>query len=181
MSEKTPLITKPAAVPEDDETAASLRARTTTSYTTIALVSALLAGVSFLAYATPPAVLFSAAGGSAASAATAAPQQNGNHHEPSKSQVLSGLVEARAIVYQILFMVYGIGAGRARLPAARQGLGGMQAAVECSPAGTLHAPPPPGAGAPSCSWARRTRRAGLLPGPPLHMRRDDAPRCCASY
>ena len=41
-TEKTPLLTKPAVVPEDDETAASLRDRVTTSYTTIALVSALL-------------------------------------------------------------------------------------------------------------------------------------------
>jgi len=48
-TEKTPLLTKPAVVPEDDETAASLRDRVTTSYTTIALVSALL--VSALAQA----------------------------------------------------------------------------------------------------------------------------------
>ena len=53
----------------DDETSAVLRDRVTTSYTTIALVSALLAGVSFLAYATPPSQIFSAAGGSAAAAA----------------------------------------------------------------------------------------------------------------
>ena len=110
-TEATPLLTQPAKVALDDETSAVLRDRVTTSYTTIALVSALLAGVSFLAYATPPAQLFSAAGGSAAAAAIAPPApQQGKHHEPSKSQWEQWGHAAVVFTYEALFDLYGVGA-----------------------------------------------------------------------
>lgn len=112
VDEKTPLVTRPADLVEDDELTGSLRDRVTVSYTTIALVSALLAGVSFLAYATPPAVIFSAAGGSAASTALApqpAPQHK-HKHEPTTEQIAHFLVEARNLTYNALFDIYGIGA-----------------------------------------------------------------------
>jgi hypothetical protein len=111
--ENTPLVTRQGAdVVQDDELTGSLRDRVTVSYTTIALVSALLAGVSFLAYATPPSVIFSAAGGSAASAALApqpAPQHR-HKHEPTSEQIEHFLIEARNFTYQALFDLYGIGA-----------------------------------------------------------------------
>ena len=107
-TEKTPLLTKPAAIPNDDETTSSLRERVTVSYTTIALVSALLAGVSFLAYATPPSVLFSAAGGSAASAALAPEPAPHHKHEPSRTQVEDFFHEAKVWTYKILFDLYGV-------------------------------------------------------------------------
>jgi hypothetical protein len=75
-------------------------------------VSALLAGVSFLAYATPPSVIFDSAGGSAAAAALA-PQPAVAHkhkHEPTGEQVKHFLISARNVTYEVLFDVYGIGA-----------------------------------------------------------------------
>lgn len=109
--EKTPLVTRVAELEEDDKITKSLRERVTVSYTTIALVSALLAGVSFLAYATPPSVIFSSAGGSAASAALA-PQPAVKHkkHEPTREQFEHFLVALRNGTYQVLFDIYGIGA-----------------------------------------------------------------------
>ena len=65
------------------------------------------AGVSFLAYATPPAVLFSAAGGSAAGAASV-PVTHGKKH-PTKVQVLHDLAVARVFIYKALDIIYGIG------------------------------------------------------------------------
>jgi hypothetical protein len=111
-NETTPLVTLPADISEDDKPTKQLRERATVSYTTIALVSALLAGVSFLAYATPPSVIFDSAGGSAAAAALA-PQPAVAHkhkHEPTGEQVKHFLISARNVTYEVLFDVYGIGA-----------------------------------------------------------------------
>jgi hypothetical protein len=109
-TEKTPLITPPARVVLDDETSSTLRDRVTTSYTTIALVSALLAGVSFLAYATPPAQLFSAAGGSAAADALAPAAAPAGHHHVTKSQWERWSHDALVITYKAMFDIYGVGA-----------------------------------------------------------------------
>jgi hypothetical protein len=105
--------------------APSIRLRRQTSYTTIALVSALLAGVSFLAYATPPAQLFSAAGGSAAADALAPTPAPHGHHHPTKSQWQEWSHDAVVITYKVMFDIYGVGASRegawahAALPRAR--------------------------------------------------------------
>ena len=90
--------------------ACSIRLRRQTSYTTIALVSALLAGVSFLAYATPPAQLFSAAGGSAAADALAPTPAPQGHHHPTKSQWQEWSHDAVVITYKVMFDIYGVGA-----------------------------------------------------------------------
>jgi hypothetical protein len=130
-SESSPLLLK------DDEATAQLRDRTTTSYTTIALVSALLSAVSFAAYATPPAELF-------ASASTAPPVPPGMMPPPltlkerlispppappsphgfdgfythyiKDNPILSAndIDYALVVLMQILWHIYGIGASRAR-------------------------------------------------------------------
>ena len=153
--EKTPLVTRPSDLVEDDEVTGSLRDRVTVSYTTIALVSALLAGVSFLAYATPPSVIFSAAGGSAASAALApqpAPQHK-HKHEPTSKQIEHFLIEARNFTYQALFDIYGIGAAHPththvqplRAPPAADACGGAGGLLASNPLPKLRAPHAPAA------------------------------------
>ena len=155
-TEQTPLITPPAKVMLDDETSSTLRDRVTTSYTTIALVSALLAGVSFLAYATPPAQLFSAAGGSAAAAAIAPTPAPRGKHQVTKSEWQQWSHDVEVFTYKAMFDIYGVGACALRR---RPRAGGLGTAVSCCAQMTLPAVPRPDAHALRLSLRVLRRRA----------------------
>ncbi len=116
-TEETALLTPLVA---DDEGIAQLRDKVNTSYTTIALVSALLSAVSFAAYSTPPSLLFTATGGTPPPAPPAplapvalAGNETASHaHFHVQLPSRSTLQSAEDAFLQVLWHVYGIGAPR---------------------------------------------------------------------